>query len=109
MDRPWKIVQVGTAPAVDPDGVIGVSFGTDGRFTVHTGCQSGGGTYHLDGNRILLDSEQLQPVPCAGAVASQEAALLGVVEGSPRFEIDTGTGNLRLTTEGGETLVFVTP
>ncbi len=57
VDRPWKLSEVAGRPPVDPDGIVGVSFGTDGRFQVNTGCRSGGGTYHLDGNRIILDTE----------------------------------------------------
>ena len=109
VDRPWKLDEVAGVPPVDPEGVVGVSFGTDGRFTVNTGCRSGGGTYHFDGNRILLDSEILQPSPCDEAMAAQDAILLGVVEGRPRFEIDTRTGRLRLTSESGEVLLFVAP
>jgi heat shock protein HslJ len=107
--RPWKLVEVSGAPPVDPDGIVGVGFGTDGRFQVQTGCRSGGGTYHVDGNRILLDSEILQPSPCDEAMTAQDAILLGVVEGRPRFEIDTRTGRLRLTSETGQVLLFVTP
>ena len=109
VDRPWKLVEVVGATPVDPEGTVGASFGTDGRFQVNTGCRSGGGTYHLDGNGILLDSEVLQPSPCDEAMAAQDAILLGVVEGRPRFEIDTRTGRLRLTSEAGEVLLFETP
>ncbi len=109
VDRPWKLDEVGGAPPVDPAGIVGVGFGTDGRFQVHTGCRSGGGTYHVDGNRILLDSEILQPSPCDEAMAAQDAVLFGVVEGRPRFEIDTRTGRLRLTSEAGDILLFVSP
>lgn len=109
VDRPWKLVEVAGPPPVDPEGVVGVSFGTDGRFSVNTGCRSGGGTYHVDGNRILLDSESLQPSPCDEAMAAQDAILLGVVEGRPRFELDTRTGRLRLTAEDGTVLLFEAP
>ena len=109
VDRPWKLVEVSGVPPVDPEGVVGVHFGTDGRFSINTGCRSGGGTYHVDGNRILLDSEILQPSPCDDAMVAQDAILLGVVEGRPRFEIDTRTGRLRLTSEVGDVLLFETP
>lgn len=109
VDRPWKLDEIGGAPPVDPEGIVGVAFGADGRFRVNTGCRSGGGAYHVEGNRILLDSEILQPSPCDEAMAAQDAILLGVVEGRPRFEIDTRTGRLRLTTEAGEVLLFVSP
>lgn len=109
VDRQWKLVEIGGVPAVETDGIAGVTFGTDGRFEVNTGCRSGGGTYHLDGNRILLDSETLQPTPCDAAMAAQDAILVDVVEGRPRFEFDTRTGRLRLTSEAGTTLLFDTP
>ena len=109
VDRPWKLAEVVGAPPVDPEGIVGVSFGTDGRFQVNTGCRSGGGTYHLDGNRIILDTEILQPGPCDEAMAAQAVILLSVVEGRPRFEIDTHTGRLRLTSEAGQVLLFDSP
>jgi hypothetical protein len=109
VDRPWKLVEVSGAPTVDPDGIVGVSFGTDGRFQVDTGCRSGGGTYHLEGNRILLDTEILQPSPCDEAMTAQDGALRSVIEGRPVWAIDTGTGRLRLTSEAGSVLLFETP
>ena len=109
VDRPWKLVEIGGMPPVDPEGMIGFSFGADGRYQVHTGCRSGGGTYHLDGNRILLDSERLEPVTCDDATRAQEAGVADVVEGRPRFEIDSLTGRLRLTGESGAILLFEAP
>ena len=108
-NRPWTLVGIGGQPPVDPDGIVGVDFGTDGRFQVNTVCRSGGGTYHVDGNRIILDTEILQPSPCDEATAAQDAILLGVVEGRPGFEIDTRTGRLRLTSEAGQVLLFEAP
>jgi heat shock protein HslJ len=108
-DGPWKLVEIAGQPPIDPDGIVGVGFGTDGRFTVNTGCNSGGGTLHLDGNRILIDSEILQPSTCDEAMAAQDAQMLGVVEGRPRFEIDSRTSRLLLTGEAGEVLLFETP
>ena len=102
--KPWK-----RRSPVDPDGIVGVSFGTDGRFQVQTGCRSGGGTFHVEGNRVVLDSEMLQPTPCSDALSAQDAILLRAVEGRPRFEIDTRTGRLRLTNEAGQVLLFETP
>ena len=108
-DRPWALVEIAGAPPVDPEGIVGMAFGTDGRYQVGTGCNSGGGTYHLEGNRILLDSEVLQPSPCDEAMAAQDRQILAVLEGEPRYEIDTRTGRLRLTGPGGDVLLFEAP
>lgn len=107
--KPWKLAEIGASTPVDPEGIIGVSLGTDGRFQLNTGCRSGGGTFHVDGNQIVLDSEILQPTPCNETMAAQDAILLGVVEGRPRFEIDTRTGRLRLTSKAGQVLLFDSP
>jgi heat shock protein HslJ len=109
VDRPWKLVEIAGAPPVDPNGIVGVSFGTDGRFQVNTGCSSGGGTYHVAANRVVLDSEILQPSPCDEAMAAQDVVMLGVVEGRPTYAIETRTGRLRLTGENGSVLLFQSP
>lgn len=109
VDRPWKLVEIAGAPPVDPEGVVGVRFGTDGRFTVNTGCNTTGGTYHLDGNQILLDTVQQTLVLCDGDLATQEARVLAVVKNAPAYAIDTGTGRLRLTSDAGQILLFEAP
>jgi len=106
VDRQWTLASVAGAPAAAPGSV---AFGADGRFTIDTGCNRGGGTYHLDGNRILLDSETLTEMACDGAVGEQERIVLGVVEGRPTYAIDTGTGRLRLTGPGEVVLLFDAP
>ena len=109
VDRPWTLVEIDGVPRVNVDVPAGMGFGTDGRFWINTGCRSGGGSYHPDGNRILLDAEILQPSPCDDAMAAQDAILAGAIEGRPQFDIDTQTGRLRLTTEAGQILLFETP
>ncbi len=109
VDRPWRLAAIDGVPAADADRTAGVSFGSDGRFRLDTGCNSGGGTYHLEGNRILLDQEELTAQACEGAVGVQEAAMLAVIEGEPSWSIDTGTGRLRLATRSGNVLLFETP
>jgi len=99
----WTLTQVhGTRPVEEAS----VSFAGDGSFIVRTGCNIVGGTYHLDGNRILLDTVQQSLVLCEGEVARQEAGVLAVVKGSPVYAIDTGTGHLRLTSDADQVLLF---
>jgi heat shock protein HslJ len=101
--REWSLVEVhGAPPVADAE----VSFGSNGEFIVQTGCNTAGGTYHLDGNRILLDTVHQTLVLCEGDLAAQEAGILAVVKGSPVYAIDTGTGWLRLTSDAGQVLRF---
>jgi heat shock protein HslJ len=106
VDRSWTLMEIGGAP---PVAEAGVSFGTDGRFSMRTGCNTGGGSYHLDGNRILLDGMNLTAIGCEEPVRRQEEAILVAIGGAPVFSFDTGTGRLRLTGGAGEPLVFEAP
>ncbi len=105
-DRAWALVEVHGAPPV-ADAVL--LLGSDGRLTVQTGCNTAGGTYRLDGDRILLDAVQQTMMLCEGELAAQEAGVLAVVKGSPTYSIDTRTGRLRLTSEAGQVLLFEGP
>ena len=99
----WSLVEVdGTLPVAEAD----ISFASDGTFVARTGCNTVNGTYHLEGNRILVDSEQATMMPCDQATAPQEAAVLAVLHDRPVYAIDTGSGRLRLTSEAGQVLVF---
>jgi len=99
----WKLTHVrGASPAA----AASLSFAGDGTFTVETGCNTVGGTYHLDGNRILLDTVQQTPRQCDGEVAAQEAGILAVLGDTPAYAIDSGTGRLRLTSEAAQVLLF---
>lgn len=99
----WSLVQINGLPAVDG---ATVTFTAD-TFEGDTGCNRFSGTFHLDGNRILLDSEQVTEAPCPSEDATaQEQAFLAALEGLPTYAIDTGTGHLRLTTDRGNILVF---
>ena len=101
--RSWSLVEVdGGLPVAEAD----VSFASDGTFVARTGCNTVDGTYHLEGNRILVDSEQATMLPCDQATASQEAAVLGVLHDRPVYAIDTGSGRLRLTSDAGRVLLF---
>ncbi len=103
VSRTWTLAEVhGTRPAA----AASVSFTGDGSFVVRTGCNTVGGTYHLDGNRILLDTVHETLVLCEGEVATQEAGILSVIKDRPTYAIETGTGELRLTSDAGQVLLF---
>ncbi len=103
VSRTWTLVQVhGTRPVAEAS----VSFAGDGSFIVRTGCNIVGGSYHLDGNRILLDTVHQSLVLCEGEFATQEAAVLAVVKNRPAYAIETGTGRLQLTSDADQVLLF---
>lgn len=104
-DRPWKLVQIGASV---PVAEAGISFGVDGRVTVSPGCNSGGGTYAIEGNRIVAGPIALTERACGEPADSQEQVFLAVLGAGPRFEIETRTGRLRLTA-GDDALVFEAP
>lgn len=103
VDRSWSLVSIGGRPPAAP---AVLSFAGDGTFTVDTGCNGGGGTYHLAGNRIELDSEALTERACAGALGEQEVAILRVLEGRPSYAVESRTGRLILTGPDGGQLVL---
>jgi len=101
----WKLVEIaGAAPVAD----AGLEFGTDGLLKVRPGCNAGSGGYRIDGNRLRMDQLALTAMACTGPASAQEAAFLAALNGSPAFEIETGTARLRLKGAAGD-LVFVAP
>lgn len=105
-DQAWRLVQVHEARPI-ADGTI--SFGSAGAFTVDTGCNTVGGAYRLEGNRIILGTTTQTLMPCEGALAEQEAAVMAVVRNRPAYAIETGTGRLLLTSDAGQVLAFEAP
>lgn len=104
-NRPWRLVEIDRSVPV-AEGAV--EFGADGRFTVRPGCNTGGGTYTIDGNRIVVAGTQLTAMSCDDPADSQEQAFLAVLGDTPRFEIETRTGRLRLMAGDGA-LVFEAP
>lgn len=104
-DRSWTLVEIaGSVPVAD----AGLTFGPDGRLTVQPGCNSGGGTYAIEGNRITTEAIALTEMACGEPADAQEREFVRILEGDPLFEIETRTGRLRLTA-GDAALVFVAP
>lgn len=99
----WKLVQVHGAAPVTP---ATASFSRDGGFDLDTGCNRVGGTYHLEGNQIIVDQMQQALMQCNGDVAEQEAGILSVMRNRPTFIIVTGSGDLQLTSDAGQVLLF---
>lgn len=101
--KTWRLAQVhGAAPVA----AATLSFASGGTLTLQTGCNTVGGPFHLDGNQIIVGDLQQTLTGCQGAVADQEAAILAVIRNRPAFVIESGSGQLQLTSDAGQVLVF---
>lgn len=69
----------GTASSVPAGVVAGVHFGADGQVSVETGCNSGGGPYRIDGDRLVFGDLVLTKRACIGPAGEVEAAVLAVL------------------------------
>lgn len=73
-----------------------LAFGDDGQLTLHTGCNSGFGTYVAEGTTLRLSAIGTTKMACPGAGDETERAVLAVLNaGTVTFQIDAST--LRLT------------
>ena len=63
-----------------PVGVVStLLFHDDGTVEVQTGCNSGGGTYIIEADRIDFGEIVLTQMACAGAAGATEAAVVAVL------------------------------
>lgn len=91
----WVLTSIISGDAVSsvPDGVIAsLTFTDDGSVDVQPGCNSGGGTYTVEGDRIGFGPIALTKMACAGAAGDVEADVLAVLSaGEVTFNIDAAT------------------
>ncbi len=105
-EKSWTLASVGGAAPAAPGGV---TFHANGAFELQTGCNAAGGTFEVQGNRLVIGPMQTTLMLCEGLVGAQETAVMGVFTGGLLFAIDTGTGQLRLTGANGTVLLFNAP
>jgi heat shock protein HslJ len=76
---------------------VGISaaftFADDGTFTANFGCNSGGGSYAINGDTITFSDVFMTKMACGGAAGQVESAVLTVIgaEGPIQFAIDAGS------------------
>ncbi len=91
----WLLTSILSGDVVSsvPAGVVArLRFGNDGRVTVETGCNAGGGSYRLDGDRIVFGELALTKRACTGAAGEVEQAVLAVLgAGAVAYGIDGPT------------------
>jgi heat shock protein HslJ len=91
----WELVSVDGNPRAAPASIVL----TDTAIEIETGCNTGAGTYHLDGERLTLTDVAFTAVGCSDALGRQDAAFLALASGSPtlriaddRMTLDAGSG-----------------
>ncbi|HUR17012.1 MAG TPA: META domain-containing protein [Candidatus Limnocylindrales bacterium] len=91
----WVLTSIITGQTVSsvPDNIVAtIKFNDDGSLEVHPGCNSGGGSYTVDGDRITFDEVFLTEMACMGAGGQVEATVLSVLDGAQiTFAIDAGS------------------
>jgi heat shock protein HslJ len=106
-DRPfvgttWRVDSIITGQTVSsvPAGAVAsLVLRPDGRFAVETGCNSGGGTYTIEGTSIRLSPINLTERACAGPAGELEQAVLAVLQTGPLiYTVEAAT----LTLTAGE-------
>lgn len=109
----WVLSSIITGEAVSsvPGGVVAsLTFAGDGRVAMAPGCNSGGGSFIVDGNTITFGDIVLTDMACGGAAGQVESDVLAVLGAGPvEFGIDADTltltaGNigLQLTAMGDQ-------
>src|SRR3954463_13389359 len=97
----WTVTSIitGETGSSVPQGASAwLQFGADGRVTLNTGCNSGGGSYTADANTITLEQVAMTAVGCTGAAAQLEQAVMTVLNAQT---LDYSTDAQSLTLEAG--------
>jgi heat shock protein HslJ len=98
----WTLVTIFAADAAMsiPDGVVAtLEFSADGNFSLHSGCNQGGGRYQVGEGTITFSDVVTTEMACDGARAQVEAAVFAVIgAGGVAYQIDSSS--LTLTGDG---------
>lgn len=100
----WTVVSIITGDAVSsvPDGVVAtLQFSAEGRVSVQTGCNSGGGRFELDGGFMRFVDVAMTEMACDGAAGQMESAVLAVIGADAvAFQVDASVLTLMVGPNG---------
>jgi heat shock protein HslJ len=102
--RDWTLAWIEGFPSM-PAGAETptIRFGTDGRLSGNTGCNSAGAAYTSQGDQLTISALITTKRACLAAEANAlEAAYVRAVEGTRSFRI--GNGELELLSDSGTVL-----
>ena len=103
-DREWTLAWMTSYPTM-PAGVAvpTIRFGSDGRVSAKTPCNSAGAEYTASGEQLMINSMFMTKRACANPEGNTvEAAYAGAIEKARRFRIVNG--ELELLDDGGSVL-----
>lgn len=95
-DRPlagtlWRVdtfIQGGAASNLPLEREPTLVFGEDGKLEVDTTCNTGGGRYKVDGERIMLSDMSYTDAACGGGSGAADAGMQAVLrDGTVTFQI----------------------
>ena len=102
--KTWTLTSLVSADSVSsvPAGVVAMlAFAEDGSVDVNPGCNSGGGTYSVDGDSIAFSDIITTKMACLGPAMEVENAVLQVLSSDGlTFSIDANTLTIKATDVG---------
>ena len=105
----WKLVSYGSLDnltSAAPDVDASVIFGDDGTISGNVGCNSFGGDYKVDGDKITFGPISSTLMMCADtAIADQETAVLNTLTDTMTFVIAGDT--LTITSADGSSAIVL--
>ena len=109
----WRLAQVRDVDGQPDPGPLGglerpleLRF-ADGRLSSNGACNSFGGGYRVEDDKLVVDSLMQTQRACPGGAMEADTRLIEFIEGTPRFELAAGTPpTLTLAAKDGRTLVF---
>lgn len=101
----WRLERIGAQGAL-PEATPWLKFDSGGDFAGHTGCNSLGGTWKRDGDRLTLSDIVSTLIGCDRNLAEQESSFTSALRETASYRIDGDTLTLR-DGLGAERMVFV--
>jgi len=100
----WTLSSIITGQAVSsvPVGVTAtIKFNADGTVDINPGCNTGGGSYTVDGDEITFSDLVTTAMACIASAMDVENAVLAVLSGNPvTFAIEAGSLTLMAGNHG---------
>ena len=90
-DREWKLASVGSISSMPSGAPPTLRFEADGRVSANTGCNSAGGAYTIDGDRLTIANVFSTKRACVDQARNElEAAYLDALRRTSSFRIVDG-------------------